>query len=205
MINSYNIGKPGIKQLFSFIAFMLALSAQAQDSLPAKQARPRVAFSTSNQIGVMNGEGGTEPIVQSVNGVRYKDWFAGIGVGLDYYELRSFPVFLEIRRHFFDKPRTQFVPFVYADGGVHFTWAEKDDKLIGYENKFSHGLYMDAGIGCGIRLKEKQSLFVSMGYSRKEVKHRLLPEMEWQERGYDSPLTYDYNFNRLSFKIGWQL
>ena len=192
------------KSVWLLLCCVSVFETVAQDSTKLRRDRAGLRFSSINQVGFLNGERGADLQLQSVNGVRYQSWFAGVGIGLDFYGTRGIPLFLDIRRSINMGSKLPLVPFIYADGGIHFPWALDNDKELGYDNKFRNGLYMDVGLGCEVKLKKQQAVLFSLGYSRKEVQQRLIPIEEDRDTQY-SPITYDYNYNRLSIKIGWQL
>ncbi len=64
-------------------------------SSSAYTQKSKVKFNSLNMFGVAAGESRPSGLFQTVNGVRYKNWFAGIGAGLDYYSYRTIPVFFE--------------------------------------------------------------------------------------------------------------
>jgi hypothetical protein len=157
-------------------------------------------FHSINQAGLLNGESKTAFHLQSVNGIQYKNLFAGIGVGLDYYKYRSIPLFIELRKYF-GATKNQF--FVYADGGANFVWAKSNGA---YNNtvKYYPGFYGNAGIGYKAVFKNGMGILLSAGYSYKKIK-------EEQSSGF-CPMgntcylqtdTYKYDFNRLIIQIGW--
>lgn len=198
--------------LLSVIALFIYACLYAQDkSTPAKPAQQavtsqpvRLSFSSINQAGILNGEAGAAFVLQSINGVQYKTWFTGIGVGLDFYEFRGIPVFVDVRKDLL-KPGKPYMPFVYVDGGIHFTWPEKKDKKPGYDNTFNNGPWLDAGVGCKVAVKKGHAFLVSAGYSFKHVKYTRTPPFDITEQRPALPEIYDYKLNRLSLKLGWQL
>jgi hypothetical protein len=183
----------------------LATIAGAQQTKKEKTRSCSCAFSAINQLGLLEGSKGSAFQLQTINGIRYKTWFAGIGAGLEYYHIRGIPVFLDIRKNILAKANT---PFVYADGGIHYTW-ERDKDKSGYgKTEFNNGLYYDLGLGYKVRIKNDQAFLLSVGYSFKDVVETRMYE------GY-CPFfppcvaarteAYKYKLNRLSLKLGWQL
>src|SRR5687768_15390308 len=82
------------------------------------------SFQSLLNIGLLEGQESSEFQIQTINGIQYKGWFAGIGAGVDYYRFRSIPLFLDIRKNILNK---NFTPFIYADAGIHFPW-KKDNE-----------------------------------------------------------------------------
>ena len=175
----------------------------------AKQERPAkkgcsCSFSSIIQIGALTGSKGAETGIQTVNGLRYKTWFAGIGIGLDYYSIKSYPFFLDVRKDLFDQPST---PFVYVDAGIHMPAKRKIMEGDWYANEYSNEFYSDAGVGYKIAMGKVSKMLISAGYSYKKVDrlYRFLPST-----GCDFAPCYQNHYNyvswlhRFSVKMGWQ-
>jgi hypothetical protein len=124
-------------------------------------------YSSLYSVGVLEGEAGGKMQLQTIQGIRYGQWFTGIGFGLDYYQLRGIPVFLDIRRNILNRKNS---PFIYADGGIHFAWAEKKDKLSWGSTEFSNGPYYDLGLGYRLAVGKQSAFIMSAGYSFKYLK-----------------------------------
>lgn len=162
------------------------------------------SFSSLYNIGFMEGENGSSLQLQTVQGIRYGKWFAGIGAGLDYYQLRTIPVFLDIRREFFNKKNA---PFIYADAGYHFAWARDQDKGGWTKISYDGGLFYDVGLGYRIGSSNKQNGFlISAGYSFKYLReaHASPVCINWNCQD-ETNEWFRYKLNRLSLKIGMKL
>jgi len=83
----------------------------------AQEKKTFFKFSSINSIGFFKGQLPTTFTMQSINGIKYKTWFAGAGVGLDTYGYQSIPVFADIRKTFGNKP---WQLFVYGDAGMNY-------------------------------------------------------------------------------------
>jgi hypothetical protein len=162
-------------------------------------------FQSINQIGLVQGESEAAASLQTINGIRVKQWFAGVGAGIDYYRFRGIPVFIDVRRNIFNKPNT---PFIYADAGIHYPWVSNQQKLWwGDDNsrRFSKGLYTDFGIGYSLGLKNKMAFLMSAGFSHKQINEKryiqiwcLVPPCP------ENVETFKYGLNRLAVKMGLQ-
>ena len=149
----------------------------------------------------MEGETGSAFQIQTVNGLKYKTWFAGIGTGLDYYRFRTIPLFLDFRKYLFDKPGS---PFIYADAGMHFAWVRDRDKNWYGESGFSNGLYYDIGLGYKKSVGKAGALLLSVGYSVKEMREkRIIMQCGFVPGCWESIERYYYDLKRLSIKVGW--
>ena len=203
-----------IKQVTSFLIFvMLSWQCLAQEvpanNSPAKihssSTAHRWQFHSINQVGLLYGENGSAFQVQTINGVQYKSWFAGIGVGIDEYRFRSIPLFADFRKEF--AVGAGYL-FIYGGIGMHFMWLtdkQKDDYHLGYYQKahFSNGLYYDAGIGYKVKLNNRIAFFVSPGFSHKDTEMKS-PTFSCPFTGpcYPLPERYNYALNRLSVNLG---
>jgi hypothetical protein len=175
------------------------------------------SFQSILNFGLLEGETGSSFQLQAINGAQYKSWFAGIGLGLDYYRLRTIPLFLDIRKEF-GKNRDKL--FVYADGGVSFTWATDAQKTDYYmpNPQYHNGFYSDFGFGYKAAVGKRSALLVSVGYSYKKASVTYaLPNYYYQYnpniafQNYPSLMMQNgtgdkisYSLNRLSMKIGWE-
>jgi hypothetical protein len=166
--------------------------------------RNKFKFQSLNSIGLINGDNATSAALQTVNGFSKGAFFAGIGVGLDYYRYRTIPLFADLRYEF-GKKKTR--PFLYADGGANFEWAQ--DEFL-YEttiwnpgsNDFKHGIYMDMGIGLNAGLKNGNAIVLSLGYSRKTMKETTTYQ-DWRTQQMVTDIN-KYRFNRLILKMGFR-
>lgn len=175
------------------------MTALLLGSLNIAQAQEgkRSGFASINTFNVMEGQGGTSFGLQSVNGWKYKTFFAGIGVGIDGYKVRSIPVFADIRKNIFQKPNT---PFVYLEGGVNFPWTS--DITDWYRIEYKAGLFYEGGLGYLLPVKGADLVF-SAGYSFKGYK---------EERSYtvwcvdgdcpDRQENWTYQLRRISVRAG---
>ncbi len=166
------------------------------------------SFQSIANVGLLEGQTGSAFQLQTVNGARYKSWFAGVGLGLDYYRIRTIPLFIDIRKEF---GKNSGKLFIYADGGISFGWAT-DAQKTGYwlNDQFHNGFYSDMGLGYKSAIGKKSAVVISIGYSYKKA-----------NESYSSPYYYPnyyatdimppndsrekigYSLNRLSMKIGW--
>ena len=169
------------------------------------RAQCNCRFSSQQYIGLLEGEKGSAFQLQTVNGLKYKTWFAGIGAGLDYYTFRSVPLFLSVNKEFL---LTQNSIYVLLDGGYNIPWykREQDRGSNFVSSDFSGGLYWSGGVGYKISVnKKRDAVLLNIGYSFKHIKESqeipifcLIPPCK------NSFEIYDYKLNRLSLKLGYQ-
>lgn len=175
-----------------------------------KKENTSILFHSINQTGLLNGQQSSACQIQTINGFQYKSWFGGIGIGLDYYRFRGIPLFADIRKTFGHNKNKLFV---YADGGIHFSWVtDKEKNNYGSPGQFSNGLYLDGGIGYQIRVNSKNAILLNLGYSYKKVKETVsaYPYFYYPmilvniSQNFSNTNTYNYHLNRISIKAGWE-
>jgi hypothetical protein len=188
--------------VFTLMAAVNICSAQ-QNNLPAQWQ-----FHSVNSAGLLEGETGSAFQLQTINGAQYKSWFGGIGLGLDFYRIRSIPLFADFRKEFGKRNNKLFV---YADMGINFSWATDLQKTSYVQNdKFSNGFYSDLGLGYKVSAGKKNAVVLSLGYSYKKSVE------SYDQQYYNPGLLYtvntqtnnsekiNYSLNRLTLKIGWE-
>jgi len=190
-----------------FIGFLLTilgagLAAQVKKDPKSKTKNCSCKFQSVNQVGLLEGEAGSSFQLQSINGLRYKTWFAGLGAGIDYYSFRGIPVFVDVRKDWWKKINT---PFVYTDAGIHFSWVGDKNQNWWGRSEFSNGLFYDLGLGYKVGLNNKNSLLLSGGFSHKNIREKRFTTVYC----INPPCTegvemFRYKLNRISLKAGWQ-
>ena len=169
-------------------------------SVTSRAQEEKRKFNSIISGGIASGEIGTFPVLQTVNGVQYKKWFAGIGVGYDSYYYKTIPLFLHATRVI----NKQNNAFIYGDAGYNFSGKNKPKEISSYSSyNFSGGFYGDIGIGYKGKISKKTFLLISTGYSYKTLYNTvkvISPCLvgPCPENIYD----YTYNFRRLIFKTG---
>ena len=83
-----------------------------------------IKFHSINAVGLSNGQRGGHLLLQTVNGLAFKNWYSGIGFGADYYHYKSYPLFIDARRYFGKNDKG----FAYADLGYNFSGKNKPGK-----------------------------------------------------------------------------
>lgn len=163
------------------------------------QEKPR--FKSMNSAGVAVGESHPQLLVQSVNGVKYNDWFAGLGVGLDEYEIKSLPLFLDIRMDFGDEKKG----FIYGDFGYNFFLEDKQEKFTGRNTSWKGGVYSDVGVGFRTIFIKKVNMIFSLGHSYKNIKKTEVSKIcGFIPQCYEDISREKYHFGRLNLKVGWE-
>ncbi|MBO9203601.1 MULTISPECIES: PH domain-containing protein [Niastella] len=183
-------------------SFLMTNAQEAKQEQPAKKGCS-CSFSSINLVGIITGAKNNFYQLQTINGIRYKTWFAGIGVGVDPYFRTSYPLFLDLRKNIFKKSST---PFLYADVGGHFLKDKTDQLNQWYEDIYSSGVYTDAGMGYRFTVLSKIGLAISAGYSYKYVERRnkFIGDNCTTGRCYDNYYTYRQYLHRGTIKLGFQ-
>lgn len=162
----------------------------ANSQTVSKQASS-IKFQSNLQSGILIGESYTSPAftISAINGIQCGSWFTGIGIGIDYYALRSVPLFFDVKKNLSKKANTSFL---FADVGYNFYRPN-------YHQAYTTGgLYYEAGVGYKFSLKNKMGLGFSAGYSVKTIKG-------YGPIDYFETPTYEYKFRRVSIKLNWWL
>lgn len=177
--------------LISFFLIRFSLSAQKKN----------IQFHSINTAAMVGGESPLSSAFQTVNGIRFSNWFSGIGIGIDNYRYNTIPLFMDARR-FFGKEKKAFI---YGDFGYNFPMKNKPEKDIYYYNSyhFSGSIYSDLGIGYQIYLNKNSCLLFSVGNSFKKLKMKTEVVNECLIAPCPVNYTiYKFNFNRMIVKAG---
>lgn len=166
------------------------------------QQADKLKFTSVNQAGIAWGASGEGLQLQTINGISYRHFSAGLGVALDYYWERTIPVFIDLRKNIFVKKET---PFLYADLGTNFPLVKENNNGSWYKSHYQQGLYYDLGIGYKLPIKEKLFAVVSFGYTAKKIVEKrdyemVIIDFPPYDRNYSD--TYKYTLRRLSLKAG---
>lgn len=180
------------KLLIILIAFAFCAEAAAQK---------KPAFSSLNYIGILEGQSGTSFQLQTINGFRYKTWFAGVGTGLDYYYYRSIPLFVSVSKFL---PAAKLPLYFNADAGINFPWERGGIYSFQYNGEASSSFYWAGGLGYKFVFKKRNDgLLLNLGYSYKHI----IQQTETTYPCFNPPCPvskerYDYRLKRLSLKAG---
>ncbi len=185
--------------------WMVVLGAGICSQSLAQQNKKKYRFSSINNFLVFAGNSTIAGGFQSVNGLKKENWFAGLGLGLDYYLYRTMPVFIDVRRVFGTKPNKMFV---YADAGINIPLLQEEYKMQpdgwdpNRDNKYYTGFFSDLGIGFSIDMKKGKALLFSLGHSVKTFK-----EDRWYSDWNSEDIlkdTYHLSLSRMVCKVGWK-
>ena len=85
-----------MRNIVLIVALQLASCyLQAQDAV--QTIKEPMRFQSILQAGLLLGESRSEFEIQSINGVKWKTFSGGVGVGIDNYVFRTVPVFIDLR------------------------------------------------------------------------------------------------------------
>ena len=185
------------------IILMLVLFVITKNEAPAQDKKEKKIFASQISTGIVEGEQGTSFHIETLNGVRYKTWFGGIGAGLDYYYIRSVPVYLSATKYL--SPRNHSF-YIQGDVGLNFAW-ENDQMATWNEvsSEFKPGVYWNGSVGFATGLDKKNSFTFGLGYSHKSLKEvKEIAIMCFSPPCENSFETYKYNLKRLTLRLGWQ-
>lgn len=142
-------------------------------------------------------------------GIEYKGWGLGIAAGIDWYKVRTVPVLIDIRRNL---PVARQPLFVY--GNLGWNIAAPLDKQYYFAgsvdmrgNRFTHGMYGEAGLGYALLNRSKKGFLLSLGFTSKTVTERFRETIYIMQPPYTTVETerrLDYTFNRFIFKLGYK-
>ena len=188
-------------RIFLMIPFLILFM------LIATGQNKKIKFSSINQVGLLSGSTGEAFMLQTINGLKKDNWFAGVGTGLDFYKERTIPLFLDIRRDIiiFNRLNT---PFIYTDAGINFSWLSATQRGQKQFPTSSPGLFYDLGIGWKVSGKNNRGYVFSTAYSLKQVKEKVkylwqsAPFMDLESENYE---RRNYLYRRIVIKVGFQL
>jgi hypothetical protein len=163
-----------------------------------KREESKLSFQPIFLQGIVTGQTETAFQIQLINGISYKRFFAGAGVGLDYYYERSVPAFLDLRTKIFNKSSS---PFLYADGGYSFLWQKEKNA---FQMDSDGGLFYELGVGYEIAVYKKLKVLLGGGFSYKTLS-KTINEMPWLNvwpPPKEAINDYDYSLKRISVKAG---
>ena len=189
--------------ILTIICISLFTLAHSQINLKKQSA---IKFQSSLQAGSLFGQAGSKPAltVSVINGIRTKEWFAGIGVGIDYYGAkRSIPLFAALQKSLSKKPNSFFL---YGNAGYNFGWLKESEKRNrgSYVNQ-TGGLFYDAGIGYQFKISKINKLGFTVGYTFKQTKEAYFYPCWYcgNDIGIPPPEIENYKFRTIALKFNW--
>lgn len=130
----------------------------------------KIKFNNITGAGITTGQS-TGFTAQTINGISYKNWSAGIGVGYDNYQFKNIPVFLDLRKYF---GAGKIKAFIYTAGGISCPLYTSDMPRKQFNTAGGYIMhptfYVEPGAGIAIKVG-KTNLLLSAAYCRKEFKY----------------------------------
>lgn len=181
---------------FSFVIFFTLISCNTFSQ------QKKLKFTSINTIGVIHGNAGEFANLQSINGVSKNKYFAGIGLGVDWYKYKSVTATAEVRNYLLKEKNFG----VNAGIGYNFPFNNKPDFNVVstyYTPTFAGDLYTNAGLFYEFRFLKKYRGVINPGFTikkmtltTKDVSPCLVPPCP------ETVNKYHYNFQTLSIKTG---
>ncbi len=180
------------------IIYGLMLSCILYSSVLAQDGK--VKFHSIENGGVIIGESEANAVFQTVNGISVHDWFLGVGVGVDYYQYKTLPLFFDAR-NFFGKNHKWFL---YGNLGYDFPLHDEPGMELGSYNYYhvKGGVYADFGIGIRTKFINKTSLLFSLGHSYKQLQFKTTQIIPLCSECKPQSYYYTLGYGRISFKAG---
>lgn len=140
------------------------------------QEEAKIKYGGMQQLGVIIEASRVRAMPNLINGVRYKNWFAGIGVG---YEINAnwgwgssgantMPLYLDVKYYLFKRKWL----FALADVGTNLVvgneWMQNDDR-----NRFKKyaGYYGNVGLGVKTKFCGKTFYSFDVSYNFKQTRY----------------------------------
>ena len=153
-------------------------------------------FNTSLSINIMGGtdDGGTRYNLglRMINGYQFqKKAFAGIGLGIEFWDMTVMPFFVDLRYNLLDGKAS---PMFYFQGGHSFSLENSsgDDE---FETTQKGGPMLGAGIGLSRMMGKTGVLQFSVGYRYQQTR---INERSW----WSSRFETEFNYNRIEVSLG---
>lgn len=167
------------------------------------------------QVALLNGDQSVSSQLSLIGGWEKNKWGFGLGAAIDYYKVRTAPIFLST--HYYLNKTKQFS--AYASLGTNIAWPLENQfannfNRVGWSSiqhkGFKNGMYTDWGIRYLFLNSKLNGLTIALGYSTKSVTEN------FDETIYNPmiigpasitivPRTLDYKFNRIAITIGYRL
>jgi hypothetical protein len=190
------------------IFFCILLFLFCADSIQSQAVREKGVYIVP-QAGALIGDQHISGQGTIIGGIEHKGWGLGIGAGIDWYKIRTVPVLIDIRRSI---PVGKRPFFAYINAGWNLA-APRDKEYFRDENphikddRFTNGVYGEAGLGYAFLNKAKKGILLSIGFTRKTVTERFtetdyIPTTPFT--AYETERRLDYSFNRFIFKLGYK-
>lgn len=189
-----------IKKIVSLCLFFVLLYC----STAAQNPKQKWQFKSTNLIGNLIGEQGSNFSMQSINGFGKNNWSIGLGVGIDPYGYSSIPVFIDFRKSFGKKA---WQPFVYGDGGPSFPLSNPDLPKTWPSGSpafdLQTGWMAEIGFGVQKKISSNTHFVFQIGYSHKYYSYvNQNGNFGFLSSFWPQNSTNEYQFRRWAIRMG---
>lgn len=197
------------------------------DSISKKHPEPNMSFTLDNvinprkeytykekgfynitSVGLLLGQGQNGflpvPSLTTINGWQFnKNVSAGLGIGFEYYDWAVLPIFADARYYL---KNTKHSPF----GAFKIGYSLPVEKPVQYDNgyggeeKYYGGIQINPEIGLRIRMGKISALLLSIGYHFQRLSYDEESYYNWWENSQTAVKRVTTDYNRISFRIGFQ-
>ena len=184
-----------MRSSLSVVLVLLCLTIRAQDS--TKHAN--IMYSNSFSSGALfDSEKNITGSLSVINGIKWRQWRMGAGVGFDGYEdWRVFPIFASFAFDFNNKGGNSL--FLQFNCGHSFAQFVPVDYWGGFEShEDKGGLMINPMIGYRI-VQGKMNFFISIGHKFQKASYFVRSTNEWYPWEYETTRDFNRFFVQLGF------
>ncbi|RXK81957.1 hypothetical protein [Filimonas effusa] len=185
------------KKLPAFLLLLIVVTASAQ------KKDSTVGLYISPAVTLLNGDHNVSQAISLGTGLRLHQWQIGAGVAIDYYKIRSLPIYLDLKY----KWKGQLAPFLFFQGGYNVAWAlDHQHTNAGTTGRtvYNNGTYFNGGAGMYVFRKGREALFFSLGYSVKKLTE-LYQVGSWiNSRVIYNDTKLDYALRRIALTVAYE-
>jgi len=170
----------------------------------AQAGKGHLPFYNITQFGFLQGEKQHTYSIQTINGIGWRKYNAGIGISLDNYGYQSLPVFADLRYSLLKKNKTALQ--VYGDAGLNVPLRSNElpAKLPNGQpwNKLHVSFYGEAGLSYSVAIQRKLLLVAGLGFNYKTFKYTetdYTGDITMPEQQYD----YTYHYSKYVVRMGF--
>src|SRR5690606_22063918 len=182
-----------------FFCLMLTVPAVSFSQTESRAVQPRAIISG----GILGGEAEPGYAYQFSAGLAFGRCFAGVGVGYDDYNLRSIPLFTDLR---VSVGRKQYV-FFYGNAGHNFSrenGVEPSGPIL--KDDYFGGFYYDFGLGYRMPISRVHKVLFSAGYTMKHMRREeVIAGFCPLGNCFDPTINYNYKLGRIIFRMSWEI
>lgn len=196
-------------KIFWMMVFLLGVG-----NIAFSQAK-KTAYFIQPEAALLNGDRSASAQVKLIGGFEKNKWGFALGAGVDYYKIRTAPVFLTSHYYLNNTKRLS----AYASAGINIAWALENQYTNHSGNSwwpnnkgsFSNGLYGDVGIRYAVSKKATKGFNIGIGFSVKTIAEHFTENVFIPSPGpgpvppINVDRTFNYQFNRISLSISYKL